>query len=533
MGTTLTIAQLDGVDQVVIPDVVVVPVARFHDELRLPLGLPSEVAGVSIPSSIDEAFAKREGFKAFAGDALVLSKSQGSPTLLAVGIGDPTVPDEEAWRKAAAAIVRSSRGARALLLSTLPSTVTEVRLGEALATGALLSSYRFDRKTSESAPGLEQLDVLPLADGGVSSQAADGLAAGLKAGRSIAAAVAKARDLINRHPSEVTPRRLAASLLRRIEAADKVQAEVWRESRIEDERLGALLGVSLGSKEAPRLMIATYDPRGFEEPKPEPERRHHKYSDPVEEPVAAEPEPEPHHVVLVGKGVTFDSGGLSLKTASGMTTMKTDMSGAAIVMAAMTVLADLDVKVKVTAIAPMSENMPGGGAMKPGDVLTARNGSTIEVLNTDAEGRLLLADALSLAVEMEPDAIIDVATLTGAAAVALGTSVAPILGNDDELVDAIISAGGAAGEQLWRLPLVAEYESHIDSDMADVKNVGSPGEAGTISAALFLQRFTGSIPWAHLDIAGTGRSDKAAGYTAKGGTAFSLRTLLTYLRRLD
>ena len=134
---------------------------------------------------------------------------------------------------------------------------------------------------------------------------------------------------------------------------------------------------------------------------------------------------------------------------------------------------------------------------------------------------------------MEPDAIIDVATLTGAAAVALGTSVAPILGNDDELVDAIISAGGAAGEQLWRLPLVAEYESHIDSDMADVKNVGSPGEAGTISAALFLQRFTGSIPWAHLDIAGTGRSDKAAGYTAKGGTAFSLRTLLTYLRRLD
>jgi len=184
----------------------------------------------------------------------------------------------------------------------------------------------------------------------------------------------------------------------------------------------------------------------------------------------------------------------------------------------------------VTAIAPMSENMPGGAAMKPGDVLTARNGKTIEVLNTDAEGRLLLADGLSLAVERQPDAVIDVATLTGAAVVALGTGVAAILGNDDDLVEALVAAGDEAGEPLWRLPLVEAYESHIDSDMADIKNIGSAGEAGTISAALFLQHFTGTVPWAHLDIAGTGRSEKSTGYLAKGGTAFSLRTLLGFLR---
>ena len=267
-----------------------------------------------------------------------------------------------------------------------------------------------------------------------------------------------------------------------------------------------------GSTEAPRLLIAEYDPRGFDEPVVETDTkgRQRKFLDPLE---AAPPEeaPEPRHIVLVGKGVTFDSGGLSLKTANGMMTMKTDMSGAAIVMAVMTVLSALEVRVRVTAIAPMSENMPGGAAMKPGDVLTARNGKTIEVLNTDAEGRLLLADGLSLAVERAPDAIIDVATLTGAAVVALGTGVAAILGNDDALVDDLIAAGATAGESLWRLPLVEAYESHIDSDMADMKNIGSAGEAGTISAGLFLQRFTGSIPRAHLDIAGTGRSDKSSG----------------------
>jgi leucyl aminopeptidase len=178
----------------------------------------------------------------------------------------------------------------------------------------------------------------------------------------------------------------------------------------------------------------------------------------------------------------------------------------------------------------MTENMPGGAAMKPGDVLIPRSGPTIEVLNTDAEGRLILADALSLAIEEEPDLIVDVATLTGAAVVALGKGVGALLSNDDDAAQAFIDAGAATGEALWRLPLVDEYESHISSEVADIKNTGATGEAGTISAALFLQRYVDGRSWVHLDIAGPGRSDKDAGYLTKGGTAFSLRTILELLR---
>jgi leucyl aminopeptidase len=231
----------------------------------------------------------------------------------------------------------------------------------------------------------------------------------------------------------------------------------------------------------------------------------------------------------VGKGITFDSGGLSLKTADGMTTMKTDMSGAAIVLGALSACADLGVRVRVTAIAPITENMPGSRAIKPGDVLTMRNGATVEVLNTDAEGRLVLADALVLASELEPDAIIDVATLTGAAVVALGTGIAAVFGNDDRLVQRLRDCGDRAGERLWPLPLPEEYADHIDSDVADMKNIGKAGQAGAIAAAMMLSRFVGETPWAHLDIAGTGRSAESSGYLSKGGTAFGVRTLLGLL----
>jgi len=202
------------------------------------------------------------------------------------------------------------------------------------------------------------------------------------------------------------------------------------------------------------------------------------------------------HVVLVGKGITFDSGGLSLKTADGMTTMKTDMSGAAIVLAALAACADLAVPVEVTAVAPVTENMPGSRAIKPGDVLTIRNGSTIEVLNTDAEGRLVLADALVLAAELRPDLIVDVATLTGAAAVALGNAVAPVFANRDEVAERVRAAGARAGEKLWPFPMPEEYAEHIDSDVADMKNIGRPGQAGAIVAAILLARFVDDVPWA-------------------------------------
>jgi leucyl aminopeptidase len=332
--------------------------------------------------------------------------------------------------------------------------------------------------------------------------------AGVVRGARAAAAVAAARDLINTPASDLTTALLSERFGALLSDEAGTTVEVWDEERIAEERLGGLLGVSRGSLEPPRLVRAKYEPA---------------------HPLTVDGRTP--HVVLVGKGITFDSGGLSLKTAEGMSTMKTDMSGAAIVMAALSACADLAVRVRVTAIAPITENMPGARALKPGDVLTMRNGSTVEVLNTDAEGRLVLADALSLAAEIDPppDAVIDVATLTGAATVALGTGIAPVFGSDEELVERVRRAGKEAGERLWPMPLPEDYAEHIDSEVADMKNTGRAGQAGAIAAALLLERFTGGLPWAHLDIAGTGRAAEASGYLSKGGTAFGVRTLLALL----
>jgi leucyl aminopeptidase len=221
---------------------------------------------------------------------------------------------------------------------------------------------------------------------------------------------------------------------------------------------------------------------------------------------------------------------LSIKTADGMVLMKTDMSGSAIVMGALLTLAELGARVKVTALAPLAENMLGGSAMKPGDVLTIRTGQTIEVLNTDAEGRLVLADALAIASEQTPapEAIVDVATLTGAATIALGTGIAMVFSNNDGVRDALLEASKISGERIWPMPLPDDYGSHIDSDVADMKNTGRAGQAGAIAAAQLLGRFVGSHPWAHLDIAGPARSGETQGLYAKGGTAFSLRLLVAY-----
>jgi leucyl aminopeptidase len=231
------------------------------------------------------------------------------------------------------------------------------------------------------------------------------------------------------------------------------------------------------------------------------------------------------HLALVGKGITFDSGGLSLKTATGMETMKTDMGGAAAVIGAVDAAAALGARIRLTAITPLTENMPGGTAIKPGDVLTTRLGKTIEVLNTDAEGRLVLSDGLALAAEAEPDAIIDVATLTGAAVVALGKDIAALFGNDQTLLDAVHRVGDESGEPNWCLPLPEDYRSHIDSEVADMRNMGRSGQAGSIAAAMLLREFVGTRPWAHLDIAGPGRSDDTSRYLTKGGTGFGVRTL--------
>jgi len=321
-------------------------------------------------------------------------------------------------------------------------------------------------------------------------------------GAVIAEGVNWAKRLIDTPAGDLSPRELAKLVSKRLEGDEHVDVEVWNESKIKEERLGGLLGVGQGSAQPTRLVYATYDP---------------------------DPGAPLVHVALVGKGVTFDSGGLSIKTGDGMMTMKTDMTGAAVVMAVLSIASRLEVPVRLSAIAPMTENMTGDSATRPGDVLTIRNGMTIEVLNTDAEGRLILADGLSLAVEANPDVIVDVATLTGAQTVALGDEVGAMYATTDELADSFRAASERSGELLWRMPLVANYESHIESDVADIKNIGKAGKAGSIVAAIVLQRFTSARPWVHLDIAGPARSDASRGYLTKGATAFSTRTIVEFL----
>lgn len=449
---------------------------------------------------------RRQGFAAKAGQSLALRPPDGGPAVVVLGVGDPVGLDPERWRKAAAALVRavSEAGTAALALPDPLAGGSPAAIGAAVAEGASLAAYRFD--DYKSAPEPRALDALFVVEPG--GDPGDEVAKGVERGVRTAGAVTFARDLINTPACDLTPARLADRISERLAGVAGATVEVWDERRVADERLGGLLGVSRGSLEPPRLVRAVFEPA---------------------EPLVVDGRVP--HVVLVGKGITFDSGGLSLKSAEGMSTMKTDMSGAAIVAAALSACADLGVRVRVTALAPVTENMPGARAVKPGDVLTIRNGSTVEVLNTDAEGRLVLADALSLAAEIDPppDAIIDVATLTGAAAVALGTGIAPLFGSDEALVERVRQAGAEVGERLWPMPLPEDYAEHIDSEVADMKNIGRPGQAGAISAALLLQRFTGGLPWAHLDIAGTGRAAEASGYLSKGGTAFGVRTLLAFL----
>jgi leucyl aminopeptidase len=259
--------------------------------------------------------------------------------------------------------------------------------------------------------------------------------------------------------------------------------------------------VALGSEEPCRLIKMTYEPPGGAD----------------------------STVALVGKGITFDSGGLSLKTGEGMMTMKTDMGGGAAVLAAMSALPAVAPPVRVVAFVPTTENMPSGRAMRPGDVLTIRNGTTVEVLNTDAEGRLILADGLSLAVEEEPVAIIDLATLTGACMIALGKGIAGLMTNDDGLRERVSGAADRAGEPVWHLPLPKQYRKHLDSPIADMKNIGNGPHGGALTAGLFLEEFVDGIPWVHLDIAGPSTSEDDDGALAKGATGFGVRTLVELL----
>jgi leucyl aminopeptidase len=396
-----------------------------------------------------------------------------------VGLGDEV--DAEALRRAAANAAKAA-GAYQTVVTTLHQVDTP-RATDLVTFGFLLGRYRFDRYLSEPKPST--LETLVLAGATETGER----------GAVIAEAVARARDLVNEPAGYKSPARLATWASDELGAVG-AEVEVWDEKRIAAEGLGGLMGVAAGSHQPPRLVQARYRPDGAQV-----------------------------KLAFVGKGIVFDSGGLSIKPAAGMETMKTDMSGAAAVLNAVWAIARLGLPVEVLAITPLTENMPGGGAIKPGDVFTARNGKTVEVLNTDAEGRLVLADGLSLAVEADPALIVDVATLTGACMVALGKGVAGLFASDDDVAARVEAAAKDAGESVWRLPMETSYRQKLESEVADIKNIGDRF-GGAITAALFLKEFAGDAPWAHLDIAGPARAESAEHYLTKGGTGFAVRTLV-------
>ena len=454
-------------------------------------------ADLSVPSGrVLSSGAEARGFSGAIAETLVESDPSGR-LLIAVGIGArDRVLDREDLRRIGAAVAVAAKRSLSLAIDVTGLAVRGLGIADvvrAVGEGAGLASYNFDTFKSEPTKDRLARVLLVTTDEGAEVGAAQASA--------VVQAVALCRDLVNTPAGDLSPRAFAKVAARVAEEAG-LGIEVFKASRIRQERMGGLLGVAAGSAEPPRFVRLSYVPEGAD---------------------------DAPTVALVGKGITFDSGGLSIKPANSMMTMKDDMSGAAAVLATMSACASLAVKVHVIGYMPLTENMPGDAATRPGDVLRVRNGKTIEVLNTDAEGRLVLADALSLAVEASPDAIIDLATLTGACVVALGKEIAGLLGNDDDLIAAVEGASVRAGEPLWQLPIPSGYRDHIESDVADMKNIGATGQAGSLSAALLLQEFVSTVPWVHLDIAGPAFSEKQKHYVKKGGTGFGVRTLLELL----
>ncbi|GAB3449070.1 hypothetical protein GCM10027517_34890 [Phycicoccus ginsengisoli] len=416
-------------------------------------------------------------------------------TVLLAGVGAGTAAD---LRSAGAAVGRAVRG-RAVLVTTLgggePASAQSA-LAEGLALGGYASPQWLSGRTTPTPSPVGVVALVGAHDEDVvrrsvrragATMLARNLAVVPSNTKNPAWVAAQARALGRRHGLEVT---------------------VWNERELRAGGFGGLLAVGAASATPPRLVRLDWTPEGAGARTP--------------------------HVVLVGKGITFDTGGLDIKPAEGMLAMKTDMSGAGVVLAVLAACRDLAVPVRVTGLLALAENAVGAASYRPGDVITHYGGRTVEIGNTDAEGRLVMADALAYAdLELEPDVLLDIATLTGAARVALGRSMAPVYATDDAVGDALVGAGEATGELLWPFPLVEDYRPMLDSDVADINHIaGIGGGAGSISAALFLREFAGSRSWAHLDIAGVGRSDVDRGLHTKGGTGFGARLLLHWLEEM-
>lgn len=440
------------------------------------------------------------GFSGKDDEVVVFPAGDRATAGVVVAVALPAEPTTSDLRAAAArGVRRAPKGSVAVALH--PASIEDT---VAIAEGVRLGRYRFTAYQSSSSDDT----TAPTEHVVLSSFARQSAAArAVEDAQVVTDAVAQARDWVNTPPGDLRPPTFAdaISALAADVAGSKVKVEVWDEKRLAKERCGGILAVGRGSETPPRLVTLTYAPRGAKQ-----------------------------HLALVGKGITFDSGGLSIKTGPGMSTMKIDMAGAAAVVTATLAIAKLGLPIKVTAYACLAENMPSGTATRPGDVLTMRSGSTVEVLNTDAEGRLVLGDGLALASETTPDLIVDVATLTGACVVALGERTSGILGSDDATIGQLASASGTAGEPMWPLPIPTEITAAVKtSKIADLRQHNPKPYGGTLFAAAFLREFVGDVPWAHLDIAGPSFNDGAAyGEIPNGGTGVAVRTLVQLARDL-
>ncbi len=474
-----------GADAVALP--VVGGTVRGGDKVAAALGI--DLAG----------YLEREAFKGEPAEVLVLPAFGGlgdTRAVLLVGLGKAEDVTAATFRKAGAAVVRKA-GKAASVFSAVTAEATPAELA-AFAEGALLASYAFTKGKSDPKPPTLTSVVL-----GVKRSSTKHAAALARATQRSAATVL-VRDLANAPSLDKTPAWLAKQAASAGRKAG-LDVTVLEPKELAAQGFGGILSVGGGSTRTPRLIRLDYTPKGKAKAR----------------------------VLLVGKGITFDTGGLSIKPNDGMAAMKTDMAGGAAVIATLQALPALGLPVRVMGLVPAAENMPSGTAARPGDVIRHYGGRTVEVLNTDAEGRLVLADALAYGVEqLDPDYVVDLATLTGAIGIALGKRIAGLFANDDGLAGALLAAADEAGERFWRMPLVEDYRADLDSPVADLKNIGGRFGGGSITAALFLREFVGGRRWAHLDIASAARSDSDEDEISKGATGFGVRTLLTWLESL-
>ena len=482
-----------------IPSVTRTAAVRLESAESVPAD--TEVVGVPVTTTGDvnpllgldrEALASA-GFQAGLSQTLLVPPASG-PVLVAVGLGDPRVLTPAGARDAAAAFAAVTTRHAELAVVLGPGGDDPAALAQAIVEGILLTRYRYDPlKTGDTDPAVASIAFVAPAE------RHDAIRAGAERGRAFALAGGLSRDLANGPPAHMTATRMG-EIAEALGAERGFGVEVFDRDQLVEMGCGGLLGVNGGSVEEPRMIKLTYRPEGAGDATP--------------------------HLGLVGKGIMYDSGGISLKPADGThATMKNDMTGAGSVLGAFTVLAELGCSTKVTGWLMCTDNMPSGTALKMGDVLTTRGGTTVEVMNTDAEGRLVMSDALVLATEEPTDAVVTIATLTGAALRALGIEVAAVMGTDQGLVDQLRAAGDTTDEPLWQLPMVEKYKSEIRSEIADLKNLGGPN-AGSITAALFLAEFVGELPFAHIDIAGTAEFPAASTWRTAGCTGFGARLLV-------